>query len=124
MVNCYTPEEIKRLTVMDQRFRKAAKEYFPKRVAFYHTMIGGTYTKITIRDQKTRWGSCSQRRNLNFNWKLIMARSEALDYVVIHELCHMIHLNHSPEFWALVAKHMPDYKKWQDYLKKEFAAPL
>jgi len=94
------------------------------RVMHYGRIIGRIPNRVAIREQKTKWGSCSNKDNLNFNWKLIMARSEALDYVVIHELCHMIHLNHSPEFWALVAKHMPDYKKWQDYLKKEFAAPL
>lgn len=95
-----------------------------ERVMHFGKIIGKIPNRVAIREQKTKWGSCSGKDNLNFNWKLIMARPEALDYVVVHELCHMVHLNHSPDFWKLVEKYMPDYKKWQDYLKKEFTAPL
>ncbi len=117
MVNCYTPEEIKRLKVMDVRFRKAAKEYFPKRVAYYHTMTGGNYTKITIRDQKTRWGSCSSNGTLSFNYRLMYAPPRILDYVVVHELCHLTHMNHSKDFWNMVASIMPEYKTYRQWLK-------
>ena len=119
MVNCYTPEEIRRLQVMDDRFRRAAKEYFPKRVEYYHALTGGHYTKITIRDQKTRWGSCSARGNLNFNCLLMLAPPEVLDYVIVHELCHRKEMNHSPRFWSEVAKVIPDYKNHEKWLKTE-----
>lgn len=71
--------------------------------------------RIAIREQKSRWGSCSDRDNLNFNWKLMLAPPEALEYVVVHELCHLIEFNHSARFWRLVESRMPDYelpKKW------------
>ena len=72
---------------------------------------------MAIRDQKSRWGSCSQKGNVNFNWKLVMAPPPALDYVVVHELCHLYEFNHSPRFWALVARHVPDYEVWKKWLK-------
>jgi len=121
MRNCFpqtfTPEEAKRMQVMDQRFRKAAKEYFPKRVAYYHSLTGGHYTKITIRDQKTRWGSCSSNGTLSFNYRLMYAPPRILDYVVVHELCHLTHMNHSKEFWNMVASIMPEYKTYRQWLK-------
>lgn len=80
-------------------------------------IVGRAPERIAIRDQKTRWGSCSSQRNLNFNWKLIMAPPEALSYVVIHELCHLYEFNHSPRFWARVQQHQPDYKIWKNWLK-------
>ena len=73
--------------------------------------------RVAIREQKTRWGSCSGKGNLNFNWKLIMAPPQALDYVVIHELCHLVEFNHSPRFWALVERQMPEYKAWKKWLQ-------
>ena len=84
---------------------------------FYAPRIGVYYGRIAIRDQRSRWGSCSAKGNLNFNWKLIMAPPEALCYVVIHELCHLIEFNHSPRFWARVQAQMPDYEAWKKWLK-------
>lgn len=118
MVNCYTPEEIKRFQVMDNRFRKAAKEYFPKRVAYYHALTGGVYTKITIRDQKTRWGSCSSSGTLSFNYRLMYAPPRVLDYVVVHELCHLTHMDHSKAFWTMVESILPEYKTYRQWLKE------
>lgn len=80
--------------------------------------VNRPYYRVTIREQKTRWGSCSSKHNLNFNWKLIMAPPGALTYVVIHELVHLIHFNHSEQFWAEVRKRMPDYDIWVKWLKK------
>lgn len=88
-----------------------------ERLDLYAPRIGVTFGRVAIRDQKSRWGSCSAKRNLNFNWKLIMAPPEALDYVVIHELCHLIEFNHSPRFWALVEGQMPEYPAWKRWLK-------
>jgi len=80
--------------------------------------IGRSYGRVTVREQKTRWGSCSSKQNLNFNWKLIMAPPQALEYVVIHELCHLIYFNHSQQFWNEVGKRMPDYEIWKKWLKQ------
>ena len=88
-----------------------------ERLDFYGPKIGKPFGRVTIREQKTRWGSCSLKGNLNFNWKLIMAPPQALDYVVIHELCHLHEFNHSPRFWALVEARMPDYRIWKKWLK-------
>ena len=88
-----------------------------ERLAFYAPRIGVTPGRVAIRDQKTRWGSCSGKGNLNFNWKLIMAPPQCLDYVVVHELCHLLEFNHSPRFWALVSARMPDYEPWKKWLK-------
>ena len=75
------------------------------------------YNKIYIRDQKTRWGSCSSKGNLNFNWRLIMAPLFIMDYIVVHELAHLVHPNHSRDFWKLVKKIVPDYKEKKEWLK-------
>ena len=99
-----------------------ALERIRERVDHYAPLIGVRPGRIAIREQKTRWGSCSSKGNLNFNWKLIMAPKEVLDYVVIHELCHLHEFNHSPRFWALVQHQMPDYiawKKWLDSHKED-----
>jgi len=92
-----------------ERIRQRLNEYAPG--------IGVEFGRVAIRDQKSRWGSCSAKKNLNFNWKLIMAPQEALTYVVIHELCHLIEFNHSPRFWNLVRTRMPEYEYWKKWLK-------
>lgn len=101
-----------------------AKVRLEERVRLYAGKIGVRPNRITLREQKTKWGSCSSLHNLNFNWKLIMAPPDALDYVVVHELCHMIEMNHSPAFWAQVKKYKPDYEIWRDYLKNGFKSPF
>ena len=88
-----------------------------ERLEYHVPRIGRAPGRVAIRDQKSRWGSCSQKGNVNFNWKLVMAPPPALDYVVVHELCHLYEFNHSPRFWALVARHMPDYEVWKKWLK-------
>ncbi len=94
-----------------------ALERIRQRVDHYAPLVGVKPGRITIRDQKSRWGSCSAKGNLNFNWKLIMSPPRVLDYVVIHELCHMIEFNHSARFWQLVYDQMPDYEAWKKWLK-------
>ncbi|MBQ8971893.1 MAG: M48 family metallopeptidase [Clostridia bacterium] len=89
-----------------------------EKLEYYGPRIGGSYGRVTIREQRTRWGSCSSKHNLNFNWKLILAPPEALDYVVIHELCHLHEFNHSPRFWSLVEAQMPEYEVWKRWLKE------
>lgn len=102
---------------LEKRYRDAAKEYIPKRVEYYHEFTGGTYHKITIRDQKTRWGSCSSNGTLSFNYRLMLAPPRVLDYVVVHELCHLTHMNHSTDFWNMVASILPDYKEYRKWLR-------
>ena len=94
-----------------------AKKIFPERTAYFAKRMGVTYKRITIREQKTRWGSCSSAGNLNFNWLLILAPPEVLDYVVVHELCHRREMNHSQAFWKEVEKILPDYRERQKWLK-------
>ena len=96
-----------------------ALAYIPGRVAYFADKMGITYGRITIRNQKTRWGSCSSRGNLNFNCLLMLAPPEVIDYVVVHELCHRKEMNHSKVFWDEVAHVMPDYEKARLWLKSE-----
>lgn len=107
-----------RLTALEKRYRRAAKEYIPLRVAYFHSFTGGSYEKIVIRDQKTRWGSCSSAGTLSFNYRLMLAPPSILDYVVVHELCHLKHMNHSAAFWQAVESVLPDYKVRRTWLKE------
>lgn len=95
-----------------------AMEYIPKRVEYYAKIIGVTYGRITIRNQKTRWGSCSSKGNLNFNCLLMLTPSEVIDSIVVHELCHRKEMNHSEKFYAEVLKAYPEYHKWNKWLKE------
>ena len=88
-----TVAELRRLQALENRYRNVAREVFTNRVEYYHRFTGGHYTSITIRDQKTRWGSCSSRGTLSFNYRLIYGPAGPLDYVVVHELCHLTHMN-------------------------------
>ena len=95
-----------------------ALQIIPERVKYYAPLVGVNYGRITIRNQKTRWGSCSEQGNLNFNCLLVMMPMEVLDSVVVHELCHRKHMNHSKEFYAEVYKVFPQYDKWNKWLKE------
>lgn len=107
-------EEIMKLT-------EKALAVITQRVRFYAPIIGVEYGKITIRKQRTLWGSCSAKNNLSFNCLLALASPEALDYVVVHELCHCKIKNHSKDFWAEVEKILPDYKNRRLWLKNNAA---
>ena len=95
---------------------RKARERIPQRAAYFAQRMGVDYGRITIRDQKTRWGSCSSRGNLNFNWKLMLMPEEVLDYVVVHELAHRREMNHSAAFWKVVEAELPDYRERRKYL--------
>ncbi|MBP7348579.1 MAG: M48 family metallopeptidase [Butyrivibrio sp.] len=103
--------------LLEKRYRRAAIDYFPKRVYFYESQLSVHHKKIAIRDQKTRWGSCTSSGTLSFNWRLILAPPHILDYVVVHELCHLIHMNHSAAFWTTVSSIIPDYKECRKWLR-------
>ena len=106
-----TAEDIRRLA-------GEAKEYIPGRVAYFAPLIGVQPGRITIRNQKTKWGSCSAKGNLNFNCLLMLTPPEAIDSVVVHELCHLKEMNHSERFYREVLSVFPDYYRWHDWLKE------
>ncbi|MEA4898051.1 MAG: SprT family zinc-dependent metalloprotease [Christensenellaceae bacterium] len=105
-----------RLAVRAYMIRRA-RAAVTARLEHFIPLVGRRPARVTIREQRTRWGSCSGQNNLNFNWKLIMAPPGALDYVVVHELCHLHEFNHSKRFWALVERFLPDYQDWKLWLK-------
>ncbi len=107
----FTPAEIRKMADM-------AVEIIPRRVEYYAELMGVSYNRITIRNQKTRWGSCTSEGNLNFNCLLVMTPPEVLDSVVVHELCHRIHPNHSKAFYDAVYKVFPDYDRCDKWLKE------
>ncbi|MBD5395437.1 MAG: M48 family metallopeptidase [Lachnospiraceae bacterium] len=107
-----------RQNTLEKWYRKEALAIISKKAAYYAEMLGVRYEDIHIKDQKSRWGSCSGKGNLNFNWRLIMAPEQVLDYVVIHELCHLRHMDHSREFWELVESICPFYKQLKKWLKE------
>ena len=105
-----TEQEVKRL-------REKTMQLVTERVKHYAPMMGVQYHQIVIRTQRTRWGSCSSKGNLSFNCLLGLMPPEVLDYVVVHELCHLIEMNHSKQFWDAVEQMMPDYKVHRKWLK-------
>ena len=106
-----TEEEIRELTLQ-------AKKVIPERVAYYAGIAGVTYGRITVRHQRTRWGSCSSKGDLSFNCLLMLAPAEVLDSVVVHELCHRKHMDHSPAFYAEVERVFPGYRLHHGWLKE------
>lgn len=146
-VICFTDEKLQIIlgtkataplikSLLEKEYHKQAFAVISDRVLYYHALIYGNplpensglkcpspYSgkplgTIRIKSQKSCWGSCSSRGNLNFNWHLIMAPPEILDYVVVHELCHLNHMNHSNDFWQMVGQFIPDYKTKRKWLKE------
>lgn len=103
--------------VLEKWYRKEASAIISEKAGDYARLMGVAFEEIRIKDQKSRWGSCSGRGNLNFNWRLIMAPEPVLDYVVIHELCHLRYMDHSEKFWKLVESICPAYKQYRKWLK-------
>lgn len=101
--------------------REEARAVINARVAHWAALLGLQYKKVYIKDQRSLWASCSTRGNLNFSWRLAAAPAEALDYVVIHELCHLREMNHSKRFWAHVAAACPDYRARRRWLRDNSA---
>lgn len=106
------PEEVLRRFLIE-----TARQQLTALVHHYAPIVGCSPGRITIREQKTKWGSCSSLGNLNFNWRLVLKPYAAMEYVAVHELCHLIHLNHSPGFWAKVEEILPDYRARRQMLK-------
>ena len=111
--------ELEPLSINDiKNLANMAMKVIPDRVEFYAPKIGVTYGRITIRNQRSRWGSCSDKGNLNFNCLLMLTPPEVIDSVVVHELCHRKEMNHSNKFYAEILKVFPDYWKWDKWLKE------
>ena len=98
-----------------------AVRFLPDRVKYFAEKIGVTYGKITVRNQKSKWGSCSGKGNLNFNCLMMLTPPEVRDYLIVHELCHRREMNHSARFWAEVEKVLPDYRERERWLKQNGA---
>lgn len=103
--------------ILEQWYRMQAAKLIRERANKLSARLGLTYNRILIRGQKTRWGSCSYKGNLSFNWKLIMAPEPVIDYVIIHELAYLKEMNHSKNFWKLVAEHCPHWRNHRKWLK-------
>ncbi len=107
----------KKADMLEKWYRLRAKDIIVDRVEIYAEQMGLRPNQIRIKGHRSRWGSCSNKGNLNFNWRLILTPIEVLDYVVVHELAHLVHMNHSASFWQLVAVHCPEYKAHKKWLK-------
>jgi predicted metal-dependent hydrolase len=104
-------------------YRRQAHTHVAQRIAHFAPLVGRAPARISIRAQRTRWGSCSGRGTISINWRLMLASPEVLDYVIVHELCHLLQANHSARFWREVARVMPEYARHQRALR-EFGRQL
>ena len=110
------PKQIK-ATCM-QIYRLSAKSHIPEQVWFYAKKMGVMPDDVKINDAKSRWGSCSSKKSINFSWRIMMADNDVIDYVIVHELAHLIEMNHGPKFWSIVENVLPDYRKRKVWLKE------
>lgn len=109
---------------IEKYFKQQAEDIIPVKVATYSQLTSLTPVSIKIRQYRSRWGSCNSRGELSFNYLLMMLPIDVINYVVVHELCHLEHLNHSKEFWQLVAKHFPQHTKAKKWMKINQSALL
>ncbi len=101
-----------------KKYKEQARTIVQEKIKNINSYYKFSFNKISIRNQKTRWGSCSNKKNLNFNYKIALLPDHLAQYIVIHELCHLKEMNHGPNFWNLVSKTMPEYKKIRRELKE------
>ena len=99
-------------------YKNEARKLFKQKLDQQALRMGVSYQAFRLKDQKTRWGSCSSRGNINLNWRIVMAPEKIIDYLVIHELAHLIYPNHSAEFWQRVGEFMPDYRSCKSWLRE------
>ena len=105
-------------------YKEKARALVEERLAHFNQVYQFKWNRITIRNQRSRWGSCSRKKNLNFNYKIMFLPPRLADYIIVHELCHLGVLNHSPQFWALVSQTVQDYRTLRKELRKVSASPL
>ncbi len=101
-----------------RRYKKQACRLVEEKLDYFNTFYGFEYKRFSIRNQRTLWGSCSSKKNLNFNFRIVFLPGRLQDYLVVHELCHLKQMNHSPEFWELVSRQVGDYKNIKKQLKQ------
>jgi predicted metal-dependent hydrolase len=101
---------------LERWYRRQARTEIAPRLDRAVAGLGRTYTKLTIRNQRTRWGSCSSTGAMSFNWRLLLGPEQVLDYVVWHEACHLVHHDHSRRYWSLLEQHLPGYREPQRWL--------
>ena len=119
LVNNLAPKSVGKIQKQIEEFlKKTAHKYLATRTALLAKKMGVTYKNLALRQQASRWGSCSSRGNLNFNWRLVHYKPEIIDYVIIHELAHLIELNHSKKFWEIVKKYDSQYLLHKGELRK------
>lgn len=104
-------------------YRELARAIVHERLEHWNEVYGFTYQRVAVRNQRRRWGSCSEHGNLNFNYQIILLPETLMDYVIVHELCHLAELNHSKAFWEHVARALPDYKERKQHLMKMTHVP-
>ena len=102
---------------MEAWYREKTEEQVKKRIKYYQKYFNKKPSDIRVKEQKKRWASCTSKEELLFNWRCVMAKSTALDYIVVHEMCHIYYMNHSQEFWSLVASIMADYEVRKEWLR-------
>lgn len=117
IVSHHTNNEAELVQIIEKWYREKTKEEVEFWIKCYQPYFNVTPNRIVIKEQKRRWGSCSSKNNLNFNWRLSMMPTWVISYIVLHELCHFEEMNHSPAFWAAVEKRMPEYRKAKEWLK-------
>jgi hypothetical protein len=121
MVNVPKGQEPPLTEILETSYRERAREVFLRRVQALAELLQVHPKRVQVRDQKTRWGACTGRGTLTFSWRLILAPPAVLDYVVVHELCHLRHANHSRRFWDLVAQACPQYAAHRAWLRENGA---
>ena len=104
-------------SAMEQHLRRLAEGELPERTHEIARDLGLTFRRVTVRNQRSRWGSCSSRRVISLNWRLVQAPVFVRDYIIVHELMHLIEMNHSQQFWRLVEKAFPEWRRAEDWLK-------
>ena len=108
-----------RRSALEQWYRRQAQIVIGEKAREFAALLGVSYAAVRIKDQRSRWGSCSGRGNLNFNWRILMAPEPVCDYVIIHELCHLVHMDHSERFWKLVESVCPQYRRYRTWLREQ-----
>jgi predicted metal-dependent hydrolase len=112
------PDGPQRDEAIERWYRRMARDEIRSRLDRACAIAGLNYTRLTIRDQRTRWGSCSRGGAMSFNWRLLLAPEAVLDYVIWHEVCHLAFMDHSPRFWGLVARYCPEHREHAAWLKR------
>ncbi|PID83300.1 metal-dependent hydrolase [Candidatus Campbellbacteria bacterium] len=114
-------QNLQKVSLSQKEFQKRKDDFLKKaeeKVEYFNSFYNFKYNKITIKNQKTKWGSCSSKGNLNFNYRIFLLDQKILNYVIVHELCHLDQMNHSKKFWNLVEQTIPDYKETKKLMQK------